>query len=94
MNCPSPVSHPAAPQLFRGVLGGGADRPGKANLRLIRRAVRAGWLDAAPQAVRDALMEHCCAVAVAGNARNAVAAAWCVVEADRANLPEADRADG
>lgn len=91
MKCPS--NEPYRP-LLRGALGGGAERPGKANLRLIRRAIRAGWLDPAPQAVRDALMKHCLEVALAGHTRNALGAAWCLIEADRANLREGGRADG
>jgi hypothetical protein len=75
---------PAAASLFRGVLGGGCARPGKANLRLIRRAIREGW--DIPKAQRRALIEHLLGVIHSGHARNAIAAAWCLVEAERANL--------
>ena len=88
MNRRSNARHPPGPPHLRGVLGGGGERPGKANLRLIRRAIRGGWLDAAPQAVRDALMQHCLAVALTGHERNALAAAGCILAADSANLRE------
>ena len=55
----------------------------RANLRLIRRAIRAGW--PIPEDKRRALVEHLEAVATAGNARNAIAAAWCLLAADRVN---------
>jgi hypothetical protein len=72
-----------APPLFWGVLGGGCARPGKANLRLIRRAIREGW--DIPEDKRRALVEHLAGVVRSGHTRNAIAAAWCLVEAERAN---------
>ena len=77
------VARPDGTPLFLGVLGGGCARPGRANLRLIRRAIRAGW--PIPEDKRRALVEHLEAVATAGNARNAIAAAWCLLAADRVN---------
>ena len=70
--------------LFRGVLGGGCAHPGRANLRLIRRAIREGWN--IPEAKRRALVEHLVGVCHAGNARNTIAAVRCLIEADRANV--------
>jgi hypothetical protein len=85
---PAPDSQP----LFRGVLGGGASRPGRANLRLIRRAIREDW--PIPDEKRQALVEHLEAVVGHENERSSIAAAWGILEADRANLraedPEAD----
>jgi hypothetical protein len=74
----------ATPPLFRGVLGGGCARPGKANLRLIRRAIREGW--DIPEAKRRALIDHLMGIMRTGHARNALATAWCFIEAEWANL--------
>jgi hypothetical protein len=74
----------AGPPLLRGVLGGGCARPGKANLRLIRRAIGEGW--DIPEAKRRALVEHFMGIVRTGHARNVLAAMWCLIEADRANL--------
>jgi hypothetical protein len=85
-------SRPPAPELsarpgtplFLGVLGGGCAHPGRANLRLIRRAIRAGW--PIPADKRRALVDHLLGVVRAGNARSAIAAAWCLLAADRVNM--------
>lgn len=78
-----------APPIFLGVLGGGCARPGKANLRLIRRAIREGW--DIPEAKRRALIEHLAGVVSSGHTRNSLAAVRCLIEADRANLREEAR---
>jgi hypothetical protein len=39
-------------------------------------------------------MQHWLTAALVGHARNAVAAAWCIIEADQADLLEGSRADG
>jgi hypothetical protein len=70
--------------LFRGVLGGGCAHPGRANLRLIRRAIREGW--DISEAKRRALVEHLVGVCEAGNDRNTIAAVRCLIEADCANV--------
>jgi hypothetical protein len=72
--------------LSGGIWGGGAQRPGKANLRLIRQAIRAGWLDDVPQQQRDAIIRHLVAVEMAGHTRNTLAASRCILEADKANM--------
>ena len=84
MRRPSAPAGAAGPPLFRGVLGGGCARPGKANLRLIRRAIREGW--DIPDNKRQALMEHLSGVVGQGRARNTLAAVRCLIEADRVNL--------
>jgi hypothetical protein len=87
-----PAAEAAGSPVFRGVLGGGYARPGRANLRLIRRAIRERW--ALPANKRQALVEHLLAVVAVGHARNAIAAAWCLLDADRVNRQlkrEADR---
>jgi hypothetical protein len=85
MSEPLDTPKPAAdPPLFRGVLRGGCARPGKANLRLIRRAIREGW--DIPEPKRRALMEHLMGVMRTGHARNVLAAMWCFIEAEWANL--------
>jgi hypothetical protein len=78
--------------LFRGGLGGGCARPGRANLRLIRRAIRERW--DLPADKRRALVEHLLGVVGAGHARNTIAAAWCLLDADRINLQLEREADG
>ncbi len=78
-----PVRIPESQPLFRGVLGGGCARPGKANLRLILRAIRAGW--PIPDEKRLALVEHLRGVVVSEHDRNSLAAARCLIEGDRAN---------
>src|SRR5262245_22384927 len=77
---------PDTPPLFLGVLGGGCLRPGKANLRLIRRALREGW--AIPEDKRLALLEHLGAVLGAGHPRNTLAAIRCLIDADRVDARE------
>ncbi len=79
--------------LLRGVLGGGCARPGKANLRLICRAINGDW--DIPEDKRRALLRHLIGVAESAAAsrrsRNLLAAALCLVAADRANLREQRR---
>jgi hypothetical protein len=53
-------------------------------LRLIRRAIREGW--DIPEAKRRALVEHLMGIMRTGHARNVLAAMWCFIEANRANL--------
>jgi hypothetical protein len=75
--------------LFTGVLGGGCARPGKANLRLIRRAIREDW--DMPEEKRFALMQHLCGILKSRNARNCIAATCCIIEAEKANMREEDK---
>jgi hypothetical protein len=79
-----------APPVFRAILGDGCERPGRANLRLIRRAIREGW--DIPEAKRKALVDHLVGVIEVGNTRDALAAIWCLVEADKVNLCAEHRA--
>jgi hypothetical protein len=67
-----------------GFWGGGCARPGRANLRLIRRAIRERW--DLPADKRQVLVEHLLGVVSVGHARNAIAAAWGLLDADRINL--------
>jgi hypothetical protein len=80
--------HASDPPLFRGVLGGGCARPGRANFCLIRRAIREGW--DLPEAKRRALVAHLTGVIRSKHPRNTLAALWCLIEADRANLQESE----
>ena len=77
--------------LTSGILGGGAHRPGKANLRLIRKAIRHGW--PIPADKREALVRHFMAVITAKprHDRNCLAAVRCVMEAHRINVREFDK---
>jgi len=77
------IARPGTP-VFLGILGGGCARPGRANLRLVRRAIRAGW--PIPADKRQALGEHLLGVVHAGNAPSAIAAARCLFAADRINM--------
>ncbi len=80
---PCPTNEPTASPLLLGVLGGGCAQPGKANLRLIRRALRGGW--DIPEAKRATLVEHLAGVFGSGHARNSIAAFRCLIEIDRVN---------
>jgi hypothetical protein len=71
---------------FGAVLGDGPANPGRANLRLIRRAIRAGWLDLAPRKVKDAFIAHFAGALQAAPVRARIRAAWCVLEASKRNL--------
>jgi hypothetical protein len=66
------------------VLGDGCARPGRANLRLIRRAIREGW--PLPKEKRVALMRHLSGIINTGHTCNCLAAIRCILEADQANL--------
>jgi hypothetical protein len=66
-----------------GVLGGGPPRPGKANLRLLLRAIRNGWDLSAEQC--RALVEHLEGVLRSGRARDELAAVGCIIACARAN---------
>jgi hypothetical protein len=74
---------PSEADLLRGVLGAGCARPGKYNLRLIRRAIREGW--PIPPEQRAVLVAHLTAIIESGHARNSIAAARCLLAAARAN---------
>src|SRR5262249_22444902 len=65
-----------------GVRGGSRARPGKANLRLIRRAIRADW--DFPAEKRQALVDHLEAVVLNGHPCNAIAVAGCPLKAVKA----------
>src|SRR5262245_33683597 len=82
---------PRSPCL-RGVLGGGANLPGKASLRLVRHTIREGWDILEDK--RLALLEHLFAVAEANgrHPRNLLAACRCLLTADRVNLSGAQTA--
>jgi hypothetical protein len=83
-----PATDPGSPPIFRGVLGGGCLRPGLWNLRLIRKAIKEGWLEGdSPDLIarRQALVEHLVGVIRCGTVRSKLAAARCILAADEAN---------
>ena len=77
--------------VFLGILGEGCARPGRANLRLIRRAIREGW--DIPEAKRKALVDHLMGVMEVAKPRDVMAAIFCVVEAEGINQREQHRAE-
>jgi hypothetical protein len=77
---------PSESPLFQGVLGAGCARPGKANLRLIRRAINGDW--DLPADKRRTLIDHLMGVIrhEPKHRRNVMAAVRCLLAADVADL--------
>jgi hypothetical protein len=84
---------PTNPQVFKEIARGFRGRHARGDLRLIRHAIRKDWpLD---DAKRAALMKHVSQlirtpnITAPSNVRIFFAAAYCFIEADRANLRNA-----
>jgi hypothetical protein len=79
---------PAPEPLFRAILGGGCANPGRANLRLICRAINGDW--PMPWEKRYALVEHLMGVLAfdggPGHAANKMAAIRCLLAGAVADL--------
>jgi hypothetical protein len=81
-----PDQTPSEASLFRAILGDGSARPGKANLRMILRALKEGR-DIPPEK-RRALVEHLVGVVAhePRHSRTRLVAARCLLAAERADL--------
>src|SRR5436190_1427728 len=70
-----------------GPLRGDWHDPDRSDLRRLRQAITHGWLDDAPQEIREAFVEATRAIVKTPRSdRHALAAAWVFIAADLANL--------
>jgi hypothetical protein len=87
-------SQTPTPEPFQAILGDGCANPGRANLRLICRAINGDW--PMPWKKRNALVEHLMGVLAfdggPGHAANKMAACRCLLAGALADLRAEDRA--